>query len=145
MHDGRIEQVGAPLEIYDRPANVFVAEFLGSPAMNMIAGEVGEGGVTTADGHVMPLPPGAQVRLGQRVIYGLRPEHLSVDPDGALLATVTLVEPAGWETHLHAALGEQELRIISTARVAQRPGDAARLTIAADRAHLFDAGTGSRL
>ena len=145
MHDGRIEQVGAPLDIYDRPANVFVAEFLGSPAMNLIAGEAAEGGVAVAGGHVLPLPPGARVRHGQRVTYGLRPEHLSLDPEGALPVTITLVEPAGWETHLHAALGEQELRIISTARVAERPGDPARLTVAADRAHLFDAETGARL
>jgi multiple sugar transport system ATP-binding protein len=148
MHDGVIEQVGAPLEIYDRPANLFVAEFLGSPAMNLVRGEVvgGDGAPALAAGSVrLPLPPGAPVRPGDRVVYGIRPEHLVIDPEGALPLALTLVEPAGWETHLHADLGEHPVRVVSTRRVREHPGETIMSRIDVDHVHLFDAGTGVRL
>ncbi len=145
MHDGRIEQVGAPLDIYDAPANLFVAEFLGSPAMNLIAGEVGEGGLRIAGGHVLPLPDGHDLEPGRKLVYGIRPEHLRLDGAGLLPATLTLIEPAGWETHMHADLGGQSLRLLSTERITARPGDSVRIAVAAGRAHLFDATTGQRV
>src|SRR5690349_14241737 len=86
MHDGRVEQIGTPLELYDRPANLFVAGFIGSPAMNFIKGvlrrEDGRVAVEAPDGTRLPLPPAAAGREGQEVVYGTRPEHLSLAENG---------------------------------------------------------------
>ena len=81
MNDGRIEQIGAPLELYDRPANLFVAGFIGSPAMNLIDGRIDGGAFHGAGGTAWPLPATARRPTGA-VIYGIRPEHLRLDPDG---------------------------------------------------------------
>ncbi len=150
MNDGRIEQVGAPLEIYDRPENLFVADFLGSPAMNLLPGKVvvGDGpmAVELENGVQLPLPEGSDLRPDQQIIYGVRPEHVTLSDDGhGLPATLTLVEPAGWETHLHADLAGVSLRVLSVERVRARPGDSARLAIDTRQLHLFDPGTGRRI
>jgi multiple sugar transport system ATP-binding protein len=153
MHDGRIEQVGAPLEIYDRPENLFVADFLGSPAMNLLDGKV----VATdwsdmpraaevAEGVLLPLPAGSAAEPGQAVVYGIRPEHISLtSAEAGEPVTLTLVEPAGWETHLHADLKGLSLRILSVERVGGRPGDQVGVLIQPDRVHLFDKATGRRV
>ncbi len=153
MHDGRIEQVGAPLEIYDRPENLFVADFLGSPAMNLFDGTVVATdaasmpvAVEIAPGVLLPLPGDARVEPGRAVVYGIRPEHVTLTaPEAGQPVTLTLVEPAGWETHLHADLAGQNLRILSVERIGARPGDEAGILIAADRVHLFDRATGRRI
>jgi multiple sugar transport system ATP-binding protein len=148
MHEGRIEQVGAPLEIYDHPHNIFVAEFLGSPAMNILSGEVvltDSGPAVEARGIRLPLPPAAPVTPGSRIAYGFRPEHVRLSTQDGPQATVTLVEPAGWETHVHLDLNGETIRLVSTERVSQAPGETAHLTIDRDRVHLFDVDTGRRL
>src|SRR3546814_10622297 len=82
MHDGIVEQIGAPLELYDNPANTFVAGFIGSPAMNFLNGTVkradGAPAVNTKEGLSLPVPPATGAREGTDVVYGLRPEHLSL-------------------------------------------------------------------
>src|SRR5271169_6884728 len=99
MHDGLVEQIGAPLELYDRPANLFVAGFIGSPAMNFFKGRVGANGSAafeTADGIKLPLaakPAGAD---GRPAVYGIRPEHFAIADDGAL-GEVVVIEPTGSE------------------------------------------------
>ena len=150
MNDGRIEQLGRPLELYDHPATVFVAEFLGSPAMNLIAGTVAESEagpvVDVGNGLTLPIAPGRAAPPGAEVVYGLRPEHLRFgDGQAGLPATVTLVEPAGFETHLHADIGGHVVRVISTERLDVVPGDPVALVPDAARAHLFDSETGKRL
>ena len=150
MNDGRIEQLGPPLELYDHPATVFVADFLGSPAMNLIRGRITENedgsAVDVGDGLTLPLPSSLAVGSGTEVVYGLRPEHLRIaEPNAGLPATVTLVEPAGFETHLHADIGSETVRVISTERLNVVPGDAVTLAPDAARVHLFDPGTGMRL
>ena len=150
MNDGRIEQLGPPLTLYDHPATVFVADFLGSPAMNLIRGRItqSESGpaIDVGNALTLPVPPSAGVRTGAEVVYGLRPEHLRIaEPDTGLPATVTLVEPAGFETHLHADLGDHVVRVISTERLEVVPGDPVALVPDAARVHLFDPGTGMRL
>src|SRR5512143_532694 len=102
MHDGRVEQIGAPLELYDAPRNLFVAGFIGSPAMNFLPGvHRREGGGVVVDlegGGRVPAPPSAAAD-GARVVYGVRPEHLAPAPDGAGLAgEVVVVEPTGADT-----------------------------------------------
>jgi multiple sugar transport system ATP-binding protein len=153
MHDGRIEQVGAPLEIYDRPENLFVADFLGSPAMNLLDGKVVvtdwpgmPRAVEVAEGVLLPLPPESQAQPGQDVVYGIRPEHVALtSAEEGEPVTLTLVEPAGWETHLHADLAGLTLRLLSVERVGAKPGDKAGIVISPDRVHLFDKATGRRL
>ena len=150
MNDGRIEQLGPPLELYDHPATVFVADFLGSPAMNLIEGTVAanEAGLVIDVGNdlTLPLSRGVAVEPGASVVYGLRPEHLRIgEHQPGLPATVTLVEPAGFETHLHADIGADVVRVISTERLDVVPGDSITLVPDTAHAHLFDARTGLRL
>ncbi|NJM82286.1 MAG: sn-glycerol-3-phosphate ABC transporter ATP-binding protein UgpC [Tabrizicola sp.] len=144
MRSGRIEQVGAPLELYDRPANVFVAGFIGSPSMNMIGGVVHGGMVQVGDVR-LPLPAGVIAVDGQEVILGVRPEHLSVRSEG-FQGSVAVVEPTGSETHVvvRVAAGA-ELIAVFRDRVAFRPGDALTLFPEIGKAHVFDRASGMRL
>ena len=143
MQGGRIEQVGAPLELYDRPANTFVASFIGSPSMNMIEGVV-QGGAVRAGGATLPLPPAMKVAEGREVIYGIRPENLGAAAQG-IEGTIAVVEPTGSETHVVVRIEGRELVAVFRDRVSHRPGD--RITLApTDPAgvHLFDKSSGTR-
>ncbi|WP_426958356.1 ABC transporter ATP-binding protein [Muricoccus radiodurans] len=146
MNAGRVEQIGAPLELYDRPANLFVAGFIGSPAMNLVRGRVSGGGFHTngANGAGWPLPPGLTAAEGREVIYGIRPEHLTLDPAG-LPATVQLVEPTGSETQVMLRVGETPLTGAFRERVTARPGEMLPVRPDGGLVHLFDAETGRRL
>ena len=143
MRDGHIAQMGAPLELYDRPADTFVAGFIGSPAMNLLRGTVTEGSVAAGDLR-LPLPPGTGLAGGTEVTWGLRPEHLALAPAG-LPAEVVVIEPTGSETHLVLRAGGEELLAISRDRVSLRPGDQVHLAPDAAQVHLFDGTTGKRL
>ena len=143
LRDGRIEQVGAPLELYDRPANTFVASFIGSPSMNMIEGTV-QNGAVRAGGATLPLPPGMKVAEGREVIYGIRPENLGDSPDG-IRGTIAVVEPTGSETHVVVRIEGRELVAVFRDRITHRPGDSISLA-PTDPAgvHLFDKSSGAR-
>ncbi len=143
MQGGRIEQVGAPLELYDRPANTFVAGFIGSPAMNMLAG-VARGGAVEVSGARLPLPPGLQLAEGREVTYGIRPEHLTAGAEG-LAGTVAVVEPTGSETHVVVRVDGADIVAMFRDRVTFRPGDRLVLAPEAAKVHLFDKGSGVRL
>src|SRR5882672_4879656 len=95
MNGGNVEQIGAPLELYDRPANVFVAGFIGSPAMNILKGTVSNGRLRTDDGTDWPLPTTLKSAKEGPAVYGVRPEHLRIDGNGGIPATVQVVEPTG--------------------------------------------------
>ena len=143
MRDGHIAQAGSPLDLYDRPANTFVAGFIGSPAMNLIEG-VGQGGFVDVGGMRMPAPAAE----GRRVVYGLRPEHFEIGGSSerpGVEALVKVVEPTGSETHLVADLNGNEVVAISRDRLGLKPGDRIRLQANPNHAHLFDAGTGERI
>ncbi len=144
MNHGRIEQAGSPLELYDRPANIFVAGFIGSPAMNMLAGRVSGSAFVDASGANWPLPPGHKVKDGSEIIYGIRPEHLRLDPNG-IAARVHVVEPTGSETQVLMRVGEATIMGAFRERVTARRGEA--LPISPDPAlvHLFDKSTGQRV
>ena len=144
MQGGKIEQVGAPLELYDRPANTFVAGFIGSPAMNMAPGVVRGGAVELDSGARLPLPPGLSLAEGREVTYGIRPEHLSVGPSG-LSGSVAVVEPTGSETHVVLRAGGQDVVALFRDRVPFRPGDALTFAPDAEKVHLFDKASGVRL
>jgi multiple sugar transport system ATP-binding protein len=150
MHDGRIEQIGTPLELYDHPANLFVAQFIGSPAMNVVQGAVrradGRAWVEAEGGARWPLPPAAALADGQTVAYGVRPEHISFeDTDAPLQGEVIVVEPTGAETELLLKAGAAQVLAVCHGRTAARPGD--RIGIGVDLAavHLFDPASGRTL
>jgi multiple sugar transport system ATP-binding protein len=144
MQGGRIEQVGAPLELYDRPANTFVAGFIGSPAMNMLPGVVRGGKAVLEDGALLPLPPGAAVVDGAEITYGVRPEHLGVGTAG-LSGTVSVVEPTGSETHVVLRVGSRDVVGMFRDRVSFRPGDPLTFAPDVEKVHLFDRASGVRL
>ena len=144
MNGGNVEQMGAPLELYDRPRNLFVAGFIGSPAMNFIKGRI-EGGVFRAGEVALPLPADSgQAREGQALVYGIRPEHLRLDAAG-VAATVHVTEPTGSETQVIMHLAGSQVVGAFRERIAEKPGQ--HLHIAPDPAlvHLFDEQTGMRL
>jgi multiple sugar transport system ATP-binding protein len=141
MNDGRIEQLGGPLELYDRPVNLFVAQFIGSPAMNVFEGVYREGAVQALGAS---WPCSLKPQEGQRVKYGIRPEHLQSGGAG-IAAEVVVVEPMGAETELLVKLQEQTFTVITRGRSRAGPGDRVLLAPQAEHAHLFDAASGRRL
>ena len=141
MHDGVVEQIGAPLELYDRPANRFVAGFIGSPAMNFIDGVMEAGGLRLPSGAILPLETRPSSPVGTGFTYGIRPEHLHLAPVGttrAIPATVSVIEPTGSDTTLIARTEGGSLTVVLRERVALKPGEAVSLMPAAQQAHLFD-------
>ena len=148
MNAGRVEQQGSPLALYDRPANRFVAGFIGSPAMNFFPGTIEAEGFRAEGGSLWPLPPGP-CDAGRPAVYGVRPEHLQLAPDGGVPLLVQVVEPTGSETQVHGRLGAQPgaLPVMGAfrERVAARPGEALPVTADPALVHLFDGDTGTRL
>ncbi|MDI9330042.1 MAG: sn-glycerol-3-phosphate ABC transporter ATP-binding protein UgpC [Alphaproteobacteria bacterium] len=143
MHDGIIEQIGTPLELFDHPRNLFVAQFIGSPAMNLVQGTV-EGSVLRALGQVWPLPSGLGLVQGQALHYGVRPTDFELSNQG-VAARVIVVEPTGAETELLVQVGEQPLTVVTHGRPDVRPDDTVYLAVAPTKIHLFDGSTGERV
>ncbi|MBN8988922.1 MAG: sn-glycerol-3-phosphate ABC transporter ATP-binding protein UgpC [Rhizobiales bacterium] len=141
MRDGVVEQIGTPLELYDRPANLFVAGFIGSPSMNQIRGTVRGGAFETTGGVCLPLSGAPKTADGRVAIYGARPEHFMLSDDG-LPAEVTVVEPTGSETHVMANLGTTPVVCVFRERIRAMPGDTIRIAPLPEAAHLFDADSG---
>jgi len=150
MHDGRIEQIGRPLELYDRPDNLFVAQFIGSPAMNIVNGTLrrsnGNAYVESSGGVRWPVVrgPGAD---GQAVMLGVRPEHLTIsEPSGdAVAGEIIVVEPMGAETELLIKAGDQQVTLMTNGRPNVNPGERIGLALDPAAIHLFDQTTGQRL
>jgi multiple sugar transport system ATP-binding protein len=144
MNQGRIMQVGAPLELYDRPANKFVASFIGSPSMSFVGGKVrAEGGrawFETANGGRMALSEATS--LSGEVEAGIRPEHFIVGGEGGVAVKVDVVEPTGSETHVYGAIGTDPVRAVFRDRVAVRPGETLPVHVEPKNIHLFDKATG---
>jgi len=151
MRDGVVEQTGSPLELYDHPANQFVAGFIGSPAMNFLPGVVrranGAARVELEGGLSLPAPAEAvSAEDGRSVIYGTRPEHMELSSDGDGVPTeVVVVEPTGADTQVFTKLAGVDITTVFRDRHAFRPGEVIRLRPDVTRAHLFDAATGVRL
>ncbi len=148
MNAGRVEQIGAPLELYDRPANLFVAGFIGSPAMNFLKGRI-RGGAFVAEGAfalTQPLPANGRAVAadGRPALYGIRPEHFQLRSDG-MPATVHIVEPTGSETQVTAHVGETPVICAFRDRLSARPGETIRIGADPALVHLFDGETGQRL
>jgi len=145
LNAGRVEQAGPPLELYDHPANQFVAGFIGSPSMNFIAGTITADGFSTSAGAVLPLPESENRLPHGPAIYGVRPEHLALSTDSGIPAQVLLVEPTGSETQVTVQLGGTRLVCMLRERAALTPGSTVQLQPRVDSVHLFDAASGKRL
>ncbi|WP_323769793.1 sn-glycerol-3-phosphate ABC transporter ATP-binding protein UgpC [Antarctobacter sp.] len=143
MKDGHVEQVGAPLELYDRPANRFVAGFIGSPAMNFLPCKVQNGQAVMENGAVLAPAP-AELTEGQVFTAGVRPEHFILSDHGTP-ARVTVVEPTGAEIQFVVDLAGHSALVSTRDRVNLKHGDTQHLTVEAGRLHAFDAATGARL
>ena len=147
MHDGNVEQIGAPLDIYDKPQNLFVAGFIGSPAMNFLEGKVARDDgawFETASGRRLPLPAHTAAQDGQSVVYGIRPEHLNASEDGTA-AEVVVVEPTGPEVQVFARLDGASITAVLRERLLLKPGETVRLAPDTALVHLFDRQTGLRV
>jgi multiple sugar transport system ATP-binding protein len=145
MHDGLVEQIGAPLALYDRPDNLFVAGFIGSPAMNFLPGKIRNNGQAAFEGA------GLRVALertaaadGRAVVCGVRPENFTIADDGAE-ATIQVIEPTGSEIQVVAKLGGADIIAVFRERHQFKPGDKIRLKPDPRLVHLFDAESGKRL
>ncbi|WP_395700775.1 ABC transporter ATP-binding protein [Aquabacterium sp.] len=141
LNDGVVQQVGSPLEVYDHPANQFVAGFIGSPAMNFLKGRLRADGLALDERHVLPCPGAPAARIGAELVYGVRPEHFRFD-DAGFEAKVEVVEPTGSETQVMASAAGQAITAVFRERVGARPGEIIRLAVDEGHAHLFDPATG---
>ncbi|HET7835516.1 MAG TPA: sn-glycerol-3-phosphate ABC transporter ATP-binding protein UgpC [Variovorax sp.] len=146
LNAGRVEQVGSPLELFDRPANQFVAGFIGSPAMNFVPGRCTPRGFEAADA-LLPLPADAlAAHAGRDAVCGIRPEHFEFcDPGQGVAAQVQVVEPLGSETQLGLRLGAAQVVALFHERLAIAPGDVLHLRPKTGAVHLFDPATGVRI
>jgi multiple sugar transport system ATP-binding protein len=146
LHDGLIEQVGAPLDLYDRPANLFVAGFIGSPSMNFIDGRIEKGIFRSSTGLTLPLPDNLPLSQlgGRELVYGIRPEHIRASASG-LQGKVEIVEGTGSEIYARIDCDGQEISCLFRERLAIRYGDAIGIAIDPAAVHLFDKASGKRL
>ncbi len=146
LDDGNIAQIGAPLDVYDHPVNIFVARFIGSPAMNFFAGTFrtadGAASVETEGGTSLSVPQNWDLTEGRRVVYGIRPEHLAFDPASDLSAEVVVVEPTGTEILVKCLLGGVEVKAVFHERHALAPGERIGLKPTPEHIYLFDAESG---
>jgi multiple sugar transport system ATP-binding protein len=147
LNAGRVEQVGAPLELFDRPANQFVAGFIGSPAMNFMSGHCTPEGFVLPGGIVLPgSADGCAAHAGRDAVCGVRPEHFEPCTAGeGVPAQVVLVEPLGSATQLDLRLGETPVIALVRERLAATRGDTVYLRPRPGALHLFDPASGLRL
>jgi multiple sugar transport system ATP-binding protein len=146
MNAGLVQQVGSPLDLYDRPANLFVAGFIGSPAMNMFGGtyRAADTAFIAHDNSLVPLGRAYGCADGASVTLGIRPEHVAVGGGGHVTAPVDLVEPTGFGTILHLRALGADLKAFTLERRTVQVGEATSVVLPPDRLHLFDAD-GARL
>lgn len=144
MKDGRIEQVGSPDDLYDRPATLYAADFIGSPSMNFMAGRIGHDNgqsVFVADAACLPLPPATGALAGTAVTGGIRPTDLTVDPAGGLSGTLRLAEKTGADLNLHLDAGGRPVIATVPRGIAGSPGDVMRFSVPPEKIHLFQSGS----
>jgi sn-glycerol 3-phosphate transport system ATP-binding protein len=138
MNGGNADQIGPPLDLYERPATAFVAGFIGSPAMNLVDGRIDASGIVIGN-CVLPLPRGPD-EAGRGLTVGLRPEHLEMASDGPLPLTVELLERLGADTIVHGRLGSDGIVLTARAAGTINPplGEVLRFAVRPEHIHLFD-------
>ena len=153
MNDGRIEQIGAPLEVYDRPSTLYVARFIGAPSINVFESSVEGSGaqarLRTRGGQLIALPwfvdSGPHVEPGRTISAALRPEHLALAADGSLRGTVSVVEHLGHETYVYVDTADGRVGVLAERSLRLPPGASVSLAPALEALHLFDAASGQRI
>ncbi len=149
MRDGVVEQIGTPLEVFDRPANIFVAGFVGSPTMNLLEGTVCRAGdrvwVESAAGQ-LPVPSNSMVSTGAKVTYGIRPAAFVLSDDSAAIKVrIDTVEPTGESTQFHVIAGTEKMVVVFQERWHFERGAEITLLPVRSLVHLFDTASGKRL
>lgn len=148
LNKGRIEQQGTPMELYSKPANIFVAGFIGSPAMNFLEATVENGSAGTTirleNGSKLEMTNGDIDRKG-KVVLGVRPEHLEIRSDGDIPAKVRLIEPTGAQAHVVFQVGREQLIAVVDSEMPIAVGDEVSLRVSRERLHLFDPASGNRI
>ncbi|MGB5557186.1 MAG: sn-glycerol-3-phosphate ABC transporter ATP-binding protein UgpC [Paracoccaceae bacterium] len=147
MQNGYIEQIGSPLDVYDHPANIFVASFIGSPAMNMLDTVVRRDGASVwadVEGARIDLPAKSDLKDGHKIVLGIRPEHLVLSDKG-MSGKVLVIEPTGSEIHVVVRMTDKDVTSIFRTRHQFKPGQAISLAPEGDNIHIFDRETGKRL
>ncbi len=147
MRAGQLQQFASPTELYDRPTNVFVASFIGSPAMNRFDATAERDGIRV--GSILLQPSDAQLAAAQghsKLVAGIRPEHLSIG-DGPITVKVALVEDLGSDSYVYGSLADdaESNVIVRAGRQHPRPGEVVKVAADAAQLHLFDAATGLRI
>ena len=147
MRDGRVEQIGSPLDLYDNPINIFVAGFIGSPSMNFVHGKIGEHDGTkhfvSDNGLILPIPS-TTTPVSKSVTYGIRPEHIDIGDEGIAM-NVVVVEPTGSETQIVAKSNGVLIDALVKQRISARPGSELYYVIDPANVHLFDRDTELRI
>ncbi|MFZ2692149.1 MAG: TOBE domain-containing protein, partial [Trichococcus flocculiformis] len=151
MKDGFVQQIGSPKEVYDTPVNVFVAGFIGSPAMNFFNVTLQDGVITNGEGLKLTLPAGKRRVLedkgynGKELIFGIRPEDIQseqividTNPTWAVKAEVVVSELLGAETMLYSKVGGTEFISRVDARDFHSPGEVIDLAFNMNKSHFFD-------
>ncbi|WP_337267863.1 ABC transporter ATP-binding protein [Oryzifoliimicrobium ureilyticus] len=143
MHGGYVQQIGSPLELYDRPANLFVAGFIGSPGMNFLKGVYYREGTTAAvrvsSRLSVPAPVTTQLSSGAEVTLGIRPEHVALTSEGRFSASVDLVEPTGFGVILHLSIDGVAFKVFTQDRATLVPAKEISFDLPLERLHLFNA------
>ena len=147
MRAGQLQQFASPTELYDRPTNVFVASFIGSPAMNRFEATADRDGIRV--GGILLRPSDAQLSAAQghsKLVAGIRPEHLSIG-DGPMTVKVALVEDLGSDSYVYGSLADdaESSVIVRAGRQHPRPGEVVKVAADSSHLHLFDAATGLRV
>jgi multiple sugar transport system ATP-binding protein len=145
MHEGELQQLGRPMDVYERPANLFVAGFIGSPAMNLLAGELEQAGgglIFARPGLRLPVTSGGDA--GRKITLGIRPEDIALG-EGPFSATIRVVEPTGHETIVMAEIGGESAVLRAAPGIDLPIGRETRFDLKASRLHAFDTTTGQRL
>ena len=147
LKDGKVRQVGTPAEVYERPVDRWVASFVGSPRISLLACHVDDDRLVGSQGWSLPRPRGTTAEPGRPLLLGLRAEDVSVERRGeaTVEGEVFGLEPLGDHTLVDVKVGTETLTVKARPTVAGRPGERLSVTVDLDRAHLFDAGTGLAL
>ncbi|MFC0245529.1 ABC transporter ATP-binding protein [Falsochrobactrum ovis] len=148
LNKGRIEQQGTPMELYHKPANVFVAGFIGTPAMNFLDATVEDGSadvtIRLKDGSKLEIS-NSDINKRGKVVLGVRPEHLEVRSEGGIPAKVRLIEPTGAQTHVVFEVGHEKLMAVVDSEMPLSAGEVVSLSVSGERIHLFDPASGNRI